>query len=96
VPLREANIALNNFEAALALGGSQEEIRELLKTVEGYNRDDCVSAFLLRQWLEERRKELEAKTGRALPRPTAQSGEAAEELAEHVREVRALFHRFLQ
>lgn len=95
VPLREANSALNNFEAALALGGSQEEIRELLKTVEGYNRDDCVSAFLLRQWLEERRKELETLTGRALPRPTAQSGEAVEELAERVREVRALMARLV-
>jgi predicted RecB family nuclease len=95
VPLREANVALNNFEAALALGGNEEEIRELLKTVEGYNRDDCVSAFLLRQWLEERRQELEAKTGRALPRPTAQSGEAGEELTERVKEVRALMARLV-
>ena len=95
VPLREANVALNNFEAALALGGSQDEIRELLKTVEGYNRDDCVSAFLLRQWLEDRRKELEAKTGRALPRPKVKSGEAVEEVAERVREVRALMARLI-
>ncbi len=95
VPLREANVALNNFEAALALGASQDEIRELLKTVEGYNRDDCVSAFLLRQWLEDRRKELEAKTGRALPRPTVQFAEAGEELAERVREVRALMARLV-
>src|ERR1017187_1324894 len=95
VPLREANVALNNFEAALALGGSQEEIRDLLMTVEGYNRDDCVSAFLLRQWLEDRRKELEAKTGRALPRPTVQFAEAGEEPADRVREVRALMARLV-
>ena len=95
VPLREANFALSTFEAALALGGGQAEVRELLKTVEGYNRDDCVSAFLLRQWLEERRKELEANTGRALPRPAVQPGEAGEELAERVREVRQLMARLV-
>jgi hypothetical protein len=50
---------------------------------------------LLRQWLEDRRKELEATTGRELPRPTVKSGEAVEEVAERVREVRALMARLI-
>ena len=79
VPLRDANVALQSFEAAMALGNGQEEIGDLLKTVEGYNRDDCVSALRLRDWLEDRRKELEAKMGRALPRPAVQSGERERE-----------------
>jgi predicted RecB family nuclease len=95
VPLRDANVALQSFEAAMALGNSQEEIGSLLKTVESYNRDDCVSALRLRDWLEDRRKELEAKTGRVLPRPTTQSGEASERLSARLQEMRALAARLL-
>ena len=68
VPLREANVALNTFEAALALGG-QREIESLLKTIKGYNQDDCVSTLRLRDWLEALRTEHEARTGQAIPRP---------------------------
>ena len=66
VPLRDANVALQSYEAAMALGNDLEEIGDLLKTIEGYNRDDCLSALRLRDWLEDRRKELEAKSGRDL------------------------------
>jgi uncharacterized protein len=87
VPLRDANVALQSFEAAMALGNGQEEIGDLLKTVEGYNRDDCVSALRLRDWLEDRRKELEAKSGRTLPRPAVKSGEPGLNLAAQLDEV---------
>jgi predicted RecB family nuclease len=95
VPLRDANTALNSFEAALALGRNRAGIRELLDTIKGYNRDDCVSTFRLRAWLEDRRKELETKECRTLPRPTAQSGEAGEELAARLQEIRALMARLV-
>ncbi|MGH9208145.1 MAG: TM0106 family RecB-like putative nuclease, partial [Acidimicrobiales bacterium] len=95
VPLRDANVALQSFEAAMALGGGQEEIGSLLKVVEGYNRDDCLSALRLRDWLEDRRKELEAKRGSALPRPTIQSGEPGEKLSARLQEIRALAARLL-
>jgi len=87
VPLREANVALSTFEAALALSGGQEEIHGLLKTIEGYNRDDCFSAFRLRQWLEDRRVELETKEGRTLPRPPIGSGNPGVDLAAQLDEV---------
>ncbi|MGO9574330.1 MAG: TM0106 family RecB-like putative nuclease [Terriglobales bacterium] len=95
VPLRDANVALQSFEAAMALGNGQEEIGDLLKTVEGYNRDDCISAMRLRDWLEDRRKELEAKRGSTLPRPTIQSGEPSEKLSAKLQEVRAVMARLL-
>ncbi len=95
VPLRDANVALQSFEAAMALGNGQEEIGDLLKTVEGYNRDDCISALRLRDWLEDRRKELEAKRRSALPRPTIQSGEPSEKLSARLQEVRAVMARLL-
>ena len=56
----------------MALGDGQGEIGDLLKTVEGYNRDDCISALRLRDWLEDRRKELEAKNG-SCPAQTSRS-----------------------
>lgn len=95
VPLRESVLALQTFEAILALGDARDVDGELLAGIESYNRDDCVSAWLLRRWLEDRRQELEAKTGKALPRPALQQGEASEELTEQVKEVRALTARLL-
>ena len=95
IPLRDANFALQSFEAAMALGNDPEEIGDLLKTVEGYNRDDCISVLHLRDWLEDRRKELEAKRGRVLPRPTIQSGEPGEKLSARLQEIRALAARLL-
>jgi predicted RecB family nuclease len=86
VPLREANVALNTFEAALALG-SQRDTESLLKTIEGYNCDDCVSALRLREWLEARRTEHEATTGRAIPRPQIRSGKPGLDLAAQLDEV---------
>lgn len=95
VPLRDSVLALQTFEAILALGDTRDVDGELLTRIESYNRDDCVSAWLLRHWLEDRRRELEAKTGKALPRPALQQGEASEELTEQIREVRALTARLL-
>jgi uncharacterized protein len=95
VPLPDANVALQSYEAAMALGNGQEEISDLLKTIEGYNRDDCVSALRLRYWLEDRRKELEAKSGRALPRPTTKSGEPGEKLTARLQEVREIMARLV-
>jgi uncharacterized protein len=95
VPLRDANFALQSYEAAMALENDLGEISDLLKTIEGYNRDDCVSALRLRDWLEDRRKELEAKVGRELPRPTAKSGEPGEKLTTRLQEVRQVMARLL-
>jgi predicted RecB family nuclease len=95
VPLQDANFALQSYEAAMALGHDLGEIGDLLKTIEGYNRDDCLSALRLRDWLEDRRKELETKCGRELPRPTPKSGEPAEKLSARLAEVRAVMARLI-
>jgi predicted RecB family nuclease len=95
VPLRDANFALQSYEAAMALGNDLGEIGDLLKTIEGYNRDDCLSALRLRDWLEDRRKELRGKCGRELPRPTPKSGEAPEKLSARLLEVRAIMARLV-
>jgi uncharacterized protein len=41
----------------------------ILRTIAGYNRDDVVSNWRLRDWLEARRLDLERGLGVALPRP---------------------------
>jgi predicted RecB family nuclease len=93
VPLQEANLALNTFEAALALGIQHTNM--LLKTIEGYNRDDCVSALRLRDWLEVRRSEHEANSGVPLPRPQTRSGKPGLDLAAQLDEVSDLAARLV-
>jgi predicted RecB family nuclease len=95
VPLQDANFALQSYEAAMALGNDLGQIGELLKTIEGYNRDDCLSALRLRDWLEDRRQELGARCGRELPRPTPHSGQPPEKLSARLQEVRAITVRLL-
>ncbi len=60
----------------------------ILKGIEAYNCDDCVSAWKLRAWLEARRPEAEklfaVTLGRPIPKPT-ESGENAIAIAEENR-----------
>jgi len=62
------------------------EMREVLpieaaRAVELYNREDCVSARDLRDWLEVLRAEAERDHGTLLPRPELSSGAASAEIA---------------
>ncbi|MGH7619874.1 MAG: TM0106 family RecB-like putative nuclease, partial [Gemmatimonadaceae bacterium] len=52
VPLPEAGPALRDFEYALAIGAVDTLPPKVRRTVEGYNRDDCVSTLRLYEWLE--------------------------------------------
>jgi len=54
----------------------------LLRSLEDYNRLDCVSLVGLRQWLEQRRVEAEACFGAPLPRPRPRSGDAGQDQQE--------------
>lgn len=90
VNLSDATRALMTFQAVLAFGPQEADVIELKTAIEGYNRDDCVSAMRLRDWLEELRLELEAQIGDALPRPTLKEDEPAENLWEYLQRVRAI------
>jgi uncharacterized protein len=95
VAARDSVLALQTFGAALALGDPREAGAELLATVESYNREDCLSAWHLRGWLEERRLELEARTGKALSRPALDQGEPPEKLSAKTAQVRAVMARLV-
>ncbi|HUF33012.1 MAG TPA: TM0106 family RecB-like putative nuclease [Acidimicrobiales bacterium] len=81
---------LGQREGAITDGGSSiVEYERFLSTgdeailadIEAYNRVDCESTLGLRDWLEERRGELEALRGRPLPRPAPREGEPSADQA---------------
>jgi len=96
VSARDSVLALQTFSAALALGDAHDAGGELFAAIESYNRDDCLSAWRLRDWLEDRRRDLGAKTGCGeLPRPTLKEGEAPEALSAQTQRVRAVMARLV-
>jgi uncharacterized protein len=73
VDLDDATEHLIAFESALDDGMAAEDL-ETRHVVAGYNEDDCRATLALRDWLEDRRPELEAIVGEeSLPRPMAQA-----------------------
>ncbi len=79
--LSDANMALAKVQACLELGdlGFIDDADRTV--VASYNRDDCVSTWHLRDWLETRRDEL-IGAGTDVPRPEAPEGAPSEKLSE--------------
>jgi uncharacterized protein len=100
--LHDAGSSIVAFESWLAGADSDStaaprspQTDETLLSIETYNRDDCVSNWQLRDWLEERRIELAGQLGSPgqLPRPAAGEPEPSAPLSEklaHVAEVAEL------
>ena len=69
--LRDAGSSIVAFESWLAevdtgsAAPRSPQTDETLRSIERYNRDDCVSNWRLRDWLEERRVELAGEARRA-------------------------------
>jgi uncharacterized protein len=89
VDLGVARTNLRVLERALELGATDAITDECRSAVEGYNRDDCMSALRLRDWLERLRGAVEAD-GTAVPRPTSSDGAASEKVDDRARRVRVL------
>ena len=64
--------------------------------VERYNREDCVSARGLRDWLEELRAAAEREHGVELPRPEPKSGDANEQIAATAEETQRVMAQLLE
>ena len=71
----------------------QTEDQTILDDIEAYNRDDCESTWLLRDWLEARRSDAEAQFGVVLERASAASDTASDGVAAGNVEVEALVAR---
>src|SRR5258708_2191429 len=90
VESRDSVVALQTLQSVLALGGDKEAGKQIVDTIEAYNRDDCVSTLRLRDWLERQRREVEARQGDSLPRLQVSTGEASEKLTEELNQGRAV------
>jgi uncharacterized protein len=88
VDLRDAGSSIVAFETWLEVGGESGSDDETLRRIERYNRDDVVSTWKLRGWLEGQRSALEADLGERLPRPGEKSNEEPEKVADWLRRVR--------
>jgi len=88
-PLPEAGAHLRMVQRALELGSAESITAESRGVVEAYNRDDCVSALALRDWLERERTRL-VEEGVSIPRPKPREDEAKEELKERDARTRRL------
>ncbi len=97
VDLRDAGSSIVAFETWLELGEDEAaQGPEILARIAGYNRDDCVSNWKLRDWLEERRPELAAQIGvpaADLPRPAPRTEKPSELLSEYLARVAGLEER---
>ena len=91
-PLSEANKALAKVQAGLELGDLELIDDPTRAVVAGYNRDDCLSTWRLRDWLETKRSEL-IETGVDVPRPEAPEDEAGEALTEWQERIATLIGR---
>ena len=97
--LRDAGSSIVAFESWLAdadTGSARArspQADETLQSIERYNRDDCVSNWMLRDWLEERRVELAEQLGEILPRPVGDRPEPAPELSERLANVAGIAER---
>ena len=92
LPLSDAGRTLAKVQACIELGDFDAITDQDRGAVEGYNRDDCLSAWKLRDWLEEVRAAL-VKAGATIERPVAKSGDAGEDLTDWQEKVAALGER---
>src|SRR4030095_15022043 len=79
IKLRDATSSLQAIETVFALGDDPKTAQHILQTIADYNRDDCLSTWYLREWLEKLRTELEEKVGSSIPRPELKSGAPSED-----------------
>ena len=92
VALPDARRALAAIQGCLELDDLAGITDDLKRTIAGYNRDDCISALRLRDWLESIRTGLIA-AGADLPRPELGSPEPAEAVGERQQRVAELAAR---
>jgi predicted RecB family nuclease len=87
--LMDANRALAKVQSCLELNDIANIKTEDCTVLQGYNCDDCVSTWKLRDWLETVRAEV-ISAGTAIARPIAQEGGAGEALTEWQQKIAAL------
>jgi len=90
IDLRQASRHLRAVEYAIARKDSASLSTEIREAVRLYNRDDCVSALELRDWLEKLRLEAEGIRGEPVPRPAPPIPKVNEKLGDRLARIRAV------
>jgi hypothetical protein len=90
IDLRKVSRHLRAVEYAIAKKESECLTAEMREAVRTYNRDDCISALELRDWLERLRIEAEEKRGEAVSRPTTPLARPEEKVDERLARIRAV------
>jgi uncharacterized protein len=86
--LRAAGDSIALFEEWLELGGEAGDQDRILDDIWRYNRDDVLSTWKLRDWLEHQvRPELARKLGLDVPRPPEAEADEGPKLAEWLQQV---------
>jgi uncharacterized protein len=93
MPEREGGITHAGFSVVEYERWMEQQDPAILEAIADYNRDDCVSNLLLRDWLEARRVEALAThpdwyPDGEVPRPAWEDGAAGEKLRDEVAEAR--------
>jgi len=94
-PLMDARRSLRQLECALELNDVGNLSEDVCKSVQAYNREDCVSTLELRNWLENIRHDLIAR-GNIISRPVVESDKAPEPIDERRARVLELTQRLLR
>jgi uncharacterized protein len=93
--LRDAGVNLRLVQRALELeepGLAGDDVRGVVET---YNRDDCLSALQLRDWLESVRGRLEAE-GKTIARPPLGEGQPSDAVADRESQTREVMDALLE
>jgi len=93
MPHREGGITQAGFSVVEYERWMEQGDPAILEAIAAYNRDDCVSNLLLRDWLEDRRIEASARHPEwypdgVVPRPVWEDGEPTEKLREEIAQTR--------
>ncbi|MFY9614728.1 MAG: TM0106 family RecB-like putative nuclease [Candidatus Dormiibacterota bacterium] len=86
--IKEAGSSIVAYERWL-----ESRDRHLLEDIEAYNREDCVSTFELRDWLEGRRRDAMRDFAVMIPRPEVQEASPSEEVGRAESETAELVAR---
>ena len=78
------------YEGLLESGSIDDVDEETQRVVRDYNKDDCISTKLLRNWLEEQREKLISQ-GVNVPRPLPGDDAPSENITEHQQRIQPLF-----
>jgi uncharacterized protein len=90
--LADAGKVMAKVQACLELDDVEGMEKADRTTVSNYNRDDCLSAWRLRDWLESLREGL-IKSGVQIARPEAKSGDASQDVSEWQKKIDVLVQR---